>query len=281
MHLTPAFSSARRWTRVAKLVLVALVALALTLNLGGCRKDRDEIQERSAEELYDKGKASLDSGSWRTCILSYKALQTRYPFGRHTEQSMLDISYCHFKSAQREEALSTLDRFIRTYPAHPSVDYAYYLKGLINYEENLGFLERFMPNRVRDRDQSTAHDAFMDFSELLRRFPNSRYVPDARQRMVFLRNNLAAYEVIVAQYYQRRGANIAAANRARYALEVFPNTPQTPEALMLLHKAYSELELTELANGAMAVLELNFPDHYYVQGRKKPRSWADRLWPFD
>jgi outer membrane protein assembly factor BamD len=161
------------------------------------------------------------------------------------------------------------------------VDYAYYLKGLVNYEENLGFLERMMPARVRDRDQSAAMDAFNDFSELIRRFPESRFVPDARQRMVFLRNNLAAYEIIVAEYYLRREAYIAAANRARYALEVFPNTPQTPEALIVLHKAYTELDLPELADGSMAVLELNFPDNYYVQGRKKKRSWVDRLWPFD
>lgn len=284
MHLTPAFpradvSNVRRWTRVANLALVALVALALAL--GGCRKDRDELQERSAEELYDRGKSSMDNGSWETCIMAYKALQTRYPFGRHTEQSMLDISYCYFRRGEREQALSTLDRFIRTYPAHPSVDYAYYLKGLINYEENIGFLERLMPGRVRDRDQSAMEDAFADFSELIRRYPESRYVPDARQRMVFLRNNLAAYEVIVAQYYLRRHANIAAANRARYLLEIYPNTPHTADALMVLHRAYTDLELVELADGTMAVLELNFPDHYYVQGRKRPKSWIDRLWPFD
>jgi outer membrane protein assembly factor BamD len=283
MHLTPAHCSAdafnvRRWTRAAAL---ALVALTLILNLGGCRKDRDDMEERSAEELYTKGKESLDNGSWDTCIAAYKALQTRYPFGRYTEQSMLDISYCFFRSAEREQALSTLDRFIRTYPAHPNVDYAYYLKGLVNYEENLGFLERMMPERVRDRDQSSAHDAFVDFGELIRRFPDSRYVPDARQRMVFLRNNLAAYELIVAEYYLRRNANIAAANRARYALEVYPNTPQAPDALVVLHKAYTALDLAELADGTMAVLQLNFPDHYYAQGLKKPRDWTDWLWPFD
>lgn len=283
MHLTPAHCSAnlvhvRRWIRVATLTLVAL---ALVLNLAGCRKDRDDMEERSAEELYTKGKESLDNGSWGTCIAAYKALQTRYPFGRYTEQSMLDISYCFFRSSEREQALSTLDRFIRTYPAHPNVDYAYYLKGLVNYEENLGFLERIMPDRVRDRDQSSAQDAFVDFGELIRRFPDSRYVPDARQRMVFLRNNLAAYELIVAEYYLRRNANIAAANRARYALEVYPNTPQAPDALVVLHKAYSKLDLTELADGTMAVLELNFPDNYYVQGLKKPRDWTDWLWPFD
>jgi outer membrane protein assembly factor BamD len=258
-----------------------LALLGLALALGGCRKDRNELETISAEELYQRAKESMDSSAWDRAIASYKALQTRYPFGRYTEQSMLDLSYCYFKRGAREEALSTLDRFIRTYPAHPSVDYAYYLKGLVNYEENLGFLERMMPARVRDRDQSAAQDAFLDFSELIRRFPDSRFVPDARQRMVFLRNNLAAYELIVAEYYLRREAYVAAANRARYALEVYPNTPQTPAALVVLHKAYTELDLPELADGSMAVLELNFPDNYYVQGRKKKRSWTDWLWPFD
>ena len=138
-----------------------------------------------------------------------------------------------------------------------------------------------MPARGRDRDQSTLQDAFLDFSELIRRFPDSRYVPDARQRMVFLRNSLAAYELIVAEYYLSRHAYIAAANRARYALEVYPQTPTTPEALIVMHKAYTQLELPALADSSMAVLELNYPDNYYVQGRKKKRSWVDRLWPFD
>ena len=258
-----------------------LVLLGLTLALGGCRKDRNELDNYSAEELYQRGKERMDNSAWEAAIASYRALQTRYPFGRYTEQSMLDLSYCYFKRGVREEALSTLERFIRTYPAHPSVDYAYYLKGLVNYEENLGFLERMMPARVRDRDQSAAMEAFEDFSELIRRFPDSRFVPDARQRMVFLRNNLAAYELIVAEYYLRRKAYVAAANRARYTLEVFPNTPHTPGALIVLHKAYTELSLPELAEGSMTVLALNYPDNYYVQGRKRERSWVDRLWPFD
>jgi outer membrane protein assembly factor BamD len=255
--------------------------LGIVLALGGCRKDRNSIDAYSADELYTKAKTSLDSGNYDRAIGMYKALQTRYPFGRYTEQSMLDISYAYFKRGVVEEALSTLDRFIRTYPAHPSVDYAYYLKGLVNYEQNLGFLEKMMPSRVADRDQSRAEESFQDFAELLRRFPDSRYVPDARQRMVFLRNNLAAYEVIVAEYYLRREAYIAAANRARYCLEIYPNTPSTPEALVALHKAYTELELPELAQGSWDVLAMNYPGHYYLQGKKRPRSWAERLWPFD
>ena len=267
-------------SRVLSLLLLAIV-LATVMSLAGCRKDKEFDDERSAAELYTDAKRALDNSSWEQAIQTYKYLQTRYPFGRYTEQSMLDLSYAYFKAGDEQNALSSLNRFIRTYPTHPNVDYAYYLKGLVNYEENIGFLEKMFPSRVRDRDQSAAHDAFTDFSELLRRFPNSRYVADARQRMVFLRNNLAAYEVAVADYYMRRGAYVAAANRARFALETYPNTPETVEALAILHRAYTELNLPELADSTMAVLELNYPDNYYVLGKKKKRSWAERLWPFD
>ncbi|MEJ2402301.1 MAG: outer membrane protein assembly factor BamD, partial [Xanthomonadales bacterium] len=265
----------RRWTRA-----LSLIVLAVVLALAGCRKD-NRVDEVSADEIYDRAKESLDAGAWDRSIAMYKALQTRYPFGRYTEQSMLDIAYAYYRRGDVENALSTLDRFIRTYPAHPSIDYAYYLKGLVNYEQNQGFLERMMPTRVRDRDQSSAQDSFDDFNELLRRFPGSRYVPDARQRMVFLRNNLADYEIVVAEYYLRRGAYIAAANRARYALEVYPNTPAVPEALKILHIAYTELDLPQLAEDSYEVLELNYPSHYYVQGKRKPKSWTSWLWPFD
>lgn len=261
--------------------LLAIVLLGVVLATSGCRKDRDLTGEMSASELYAAAKKSLDQKSWDQAIRVYKALQTRYPFGRYTEQSMLDLSYAYFKAHETQNALSNLNRFIRTYPTHANVDYAFYLKGLVNYEENLGFLERMMPTRVRDRDQSTARDAFIDFSELIRRYPDSRYVADARQRMVFLRNNLAAYEITVANYYMRRKAYVAAANRARFALENYPRTPENAEALVVLHQAYTELNLPELAASTMTVLELNYPDNYYVLGKKKKRSWAQRLWPFD
>lgn len=276
MQFNSQFSSEARGFRI-----LAIVFLGILLATSGCRKDKDFQDERSAAELYEAAKQSLDNKNWDQAIRTYKRLQTRYPFGRYTEQSMLDLAYAYFKAHEAQNALSTLNRFIRTYPTHPNVDYAFYLKGLVNYEENLGFLERLMPSRVRDRDQSAARDAFVDFSELIRRFPESRYVADARQRMVFLRNNLAAYEIEVANYYMRREAYVAAANRARYALENYPNTPESAEALIVLHQAYTALSLPELADSAMTVLTLNYPDNYYVLGKKKKRSWAERLWPFD
>jgi outer membrane protein assembly factor BamD len=258
-----------------------LLLLIMMLAVSGCKKDKSNIDNRTAEELYRDAKAYLDNRAWQRAAQTYKQLQTRYPFGRYTEQSMLDLAYALFKAGQPEAALSSLDRFIRTYPTHPNVDYAFYLKGVVNYEENLGFLEKIMPSRVRDRDQTSAKDAFVDFSELLRLFPDSHYVPDARQRMVFLRNNLSAYEIVVAEFYLRRKAYVAAANRARYVVETYPGTPQNAEALMIMHKSYTELSLFELADGAWDLLALNYPDHYYVLGKKRKRSWAERLWPFD
>ncbi|HKJ18321.1 MAG TPA: outer membrane protein assembly factor BamD [Xanthomonadales bacterium] len=261
--------------------LLAIVLVSIAIAVGGCSSNKQLIDNRSAAELYADAKDSLDKSNWRKAVQEYRQLQVRYPFGRFTEQSMLDLAYAYYKSDQPEGALSTLDRFIRTYPAHPNIDYAFYLKGLVNYDQNLGFLERIMPERVRDRDQTTALDSFADFKELLRRFPDSRYAGDARQRMVFLRNNLAAYEVSVAEYYMRREAYIAVTNRARYVLENYPGTPDNADALMLLHQAYSELSMPELADDTWEVLQLNYPDHYYVLGEKKPRTWKERLWPFD
>ena len=268
-------------SRTPAIRVFSVVLLALAVLMSGCSKDRNRVADATADELYEKAKYALDGSSWDRSIALYKALQTRYPFGRYTEQSMLDISYAYFRAGAPQEALSNLDRFIRTYPTHPSVDYAYYLKGLVNYEQNLGFLEKMMPVRIRDRDQSQAENAFLDFQELIRRFPDSRYVPDARQRMVFLRNNLSAYEVIVAEYYMRREAYVAALNRARYAIEVYPDTPSIPEALKVMHEAYTELEMPELAQDSWDVLALNYPDFYYVNGKRKPRTWGERLWPFD
>ena len=260
---------------------LAILAVAILVALSGCSSERDFPDRRSAAALYADAKDSLDKHNYRRAVQEYRLLQTRYPFGRYTEQSMLDLAYAHYKANQPENALSTLDRFLRTYPAHPNVDYALYLKGLVNYQQNLGVLEKLVPERARDRDQTSARDSFNDFKELLRRFPDSRYAADARQRMIFLRNNLAAYEIAVAEYYMRRGAYIAVVNRTRYVLENFPSTPENAQALALLHQAYSKLNLPELADDTWAVLELNYPDHYYVQGRKEKEGWLSRLWPFD
>ena len=248
---------------------------------GDKKKNRHEDIDTTEQVLYNRTQRALRAGNYNSAIEGLQQLEAQFPFGRYAEQAQLEIIYAQYMSFDHDIARQSADRFIRLHPQHANIDYAYYLKGLVNFEQNLGFLEKMMPARVRDRDQSMAVNSFLDFSELIRRFPDSRYVPDARQRMIFLRNNLAAYEITVAEYYLRREAYVAAANRARYALETYPNTPQNAEALIVLHKAYTALELPDLAEGSMTVLALNYPDNYYVLGQKKPKSWAQRLWPFD
>lgn len=275
----PDFHSARKLPRALYWSLILLIACAVAL--GGCRKDRDREDSRTAAELYEDAKGQLENKSYDRAVRSYKILMTRYPFGRYAEQAQLEMAYAYYKAGQTEQALSTADRFIRTYPRHPNVDYAFYIRGLTNYEQKVGLLERMMPSRIRDRDQSAAMEAFQDFDELCRRFPDSRYAPDARQRLVFLRNNLSYYEIDVARYYLKRGAYVAAANRSRYLLETFPHSPEAGNALAIMHEAYTALQMPQLADDAMRLLELNFPDHPYVTGKRDRKSFWARLWPFD
>lgn len=257
------------------------VLLCLSLALQGCRKDEQEFDEgKSAEELYSEAKGLLDKQNWQGAVQSYRQMQTRYPFGRYAEQSQLEMAYAQYRAGLPEQALATVDRFIRMYPTHPNVDYAFYIRGVTNYEQRVGFLERMMPERVRDRDQASMMEAFQDFDELTRRFPDSRYAPDARQRMVYLRNNLSYYEIDVANYYLRRKAYVAAANRARYLLETYPGSPETSNALVVLHKAYTGLEMPELADAALEVLEFNEPNHEYITGIREDEGFFGKLWPF-
>lgn len=273
-HLNHIFS--RQIPRWSLLLLAAVV-----LGLGGCKKDRELDDGKSAAELYQEAKRMLENRAYDRAVRQYRLLQTRYPFGRYAEQAQLEMAYAYYKAGQTEQALATTDRFIRTYPTHPNVDYAFYIRGLTNYEQKVGFLERMMPSRIRDRDQSAALEAFADFEELCNRFPDSRYAPDARQRMVFLRNNLSYYEIDVARYYMKRKAYVASANRARYLLETYPNSPEAGNALEILHISYTAMGLTELADDSLRILEMNYPAHPYVNGGAKRDGFWAKLWPFE
>jgi outer membrane protein assembly factor BamD len=264
------------------LLRISALFLTAALVVAGCNKDdSDFFNDTATTEIYTEAKVQLDRKAYERAVFSFRMLQTRFPFGRFAEQAQLEMAYAYYKAGQPEQALSTADRFIRMYPSHPNVDYAYYVRGLTNYEQNVGFLERMMPSRMRDRDQTTALEAFADFDELVRRFPDSRYAPDSRQRMVFLRNNLSFYEIDVARYYLNRKAYVAAANRARYLLETYPDSPEAGNALEVMHIAYTELDLPELANDAMRVLELNYPDHPYINGGQGKGGFWSKFWPFD
>jgi len=237
--------------------------LSLLPILSGCslfgQKDQDPTRKWSAQKLYREAKASAALGDYETAIDYYQKLETRYPFGPLAEQGQLELVYTYYKFDEPDSSIAAADRFIKLYPRHPNVDYAYYLKGLVNYNRNRGFLARIIPPDEHERDIGAALDAFKDFSELVGRFPDSKYAEDGRRRMLYLRNTVAKHELVVAQYYLRREAYVAAANRAKYVVEKFPTTPSVPRALVIMVKAYRALGLTSLAADALRVLKLNHP----------------------
>ena len=224
----------------------------------------DETKDWDADRLYSEAKGNLDAGFYSDAVDYYQRLESRYPFGEHAQQSLLDLAYGYFKSEEHDASIAACNRFIKLYPQNIHVDYAYYLKGLASFNKGKASVQRFIPNEIVDesqRDTGAAQEAFQYFSELIKKFPNSEYVDDAEQRMRHLRNNLASNEVFVATYYMRRGAFLAAANRARYVIENYNRTPVVPEALVIMARAYRILEMEDLARDAIRVLKLNYPNH--------------------
>lgn len=237
-----------------------LPTLIFLFALSACGILPDEIdltKDWSASRLYSEASSNLSSGNYETAIKYYEKLEARYPFGRYATQGQLDIAYAYYKFEEPEQALAAAERFIKLHPAHSYVDYAYYLKGIVNFNRSVGFFDRFVPVDSSQRDPVAASDAFKDFSELIRRFPNSEYAADARKRLVHLRNNMALYNVHVARYYIKRGAFLAAANRCKEVIENYQRTPALKEALEVLIEAYELMEMDDLAKDAQRVLALN------------------------
>ena len=239
--------------------LATILIIALLVQSCALFTKVDETEGWSAQKLYTEGKEKVREGDYETAIRYFETLQGRYPFGRFAQQAQLELAYAYYRYDEPDAAIATLDRFIRTYPRNPFVDYAYYLKGLVNFNRAASLLDRFVPRDPTRTDTTTARQSFDDFSELVRRFPESKYSVDAQQRMLFLRNNLAVYEINVADYYMRRGAYIAAANRGKYVLENFSLSPSTEDALAIMAYAYIEMDLFQLAEDAARVLRLNYP----------------------
>ncbi len=239
------------------------ILLWVLLGLVTACSNNEPIDDAEANELayYRSAQTSLRSGNYDDAVTKLQLLEARFPFGRYAEQSQLEIIYAYYSSAQPESARAAADRFIRLHPGHPNVDYAYYLKAMASFEEDENFLSHVFPIDPSRRDPGAARDSFDDFAQLIRRFPNSEYAPDAQKKMKYLKNLLAEAEVHVARYYVHRGAYIAAANRGRYVLENFQETTAVPDALALMVEAYQLLELHELAESALRVLSSNYPDH--------------------
>lgn len=259
-----------------------LLACAASVLLAGCNGTKlDETETLPVEQLYGEAHSSMKAGNYERSSRYFKRLVARFPFGRYTEQAELELAFTQYRSRDPEEALSTINRFIRTYPTHPHIAYAYYLRALINFDRQGGFLERYIRQDSSRRDLANAKQSFQDFSELVQRYPGSAYARDARQRMIHLRNGLAQAELNTALFYFRRKAYVAAQNRAKYLLESYPQSPQGGDALAIMAESYARLGEAQLAEDTRKVLRLNYPQHPYLSGGwPARRSLWKQLIPF-
>jgi len=241
---------------------VALFVLVLAAALSACSwlDKKDPTSGMPADKLYAEAKEALDGGQYDLAIKRYETLEARFPYGRYSQQGQLEIAYAYYKQNEQASTVAACERFMKLHPNHPNVDYAYYLKGLAYFNEDLGLIGKVSRQDRTERDPKSARDSFDAFKDLAQRFPDSKYTPDALERMKYLINALASHEVHVARYYMKRGAYVAAANRAQYALKNYPQAPAQEEALLIMIRAYDALGMAQLRDDAQRILKKNFPD---------------------
>ena len=276
-----------RSTSPARPAFLRIVALLMVVAVAGTgcgkifKKDKDTVEGQPVEEIYDKAHASMTGGNWSQAELNFRKLIAQYPYGPYTEQALMETAYAQYKSGKMEDAVSTIDRFLRTYPTQRNVPYMYYLRGLANSQRDTVFLQKAWRLDPSRRDLGTPQQAYSDFNLLTERYPNSRYAADARQRMVALRNLFARHDLDTALYYLRRDAWVAAAARAKYLLETYPQSEYQNDAVAVLAEAYTQLGNQTLAADARRVLEKNDPQHPWLTGNWPDYPWAVRkLNPF-
>ena len=256
------------------------VAFVSVLLIAGCSSfnfstSEDETATWSAQRLYSEAKDAMNESDYARAIKYFEKLEARYPFGRYAQQAQLEIAYAYYRENDPAQAVAACDRFIKLHPNHPSVDYAYYLKGIVNFYEDQSLLAQFADQDPTERDPRSARDSFTAFKDLATRFPDSRYTPDAHARMNFLVNALASHEVHVARYYMKRGAYLAAANRAQFTVKTYPEAPAVEEALYIMVQAYGQMGMKDLRDDAERVLVKNFPNSPWLSGSyvRTDKAW--------
>lgn len=254
------------------------LALVSSLLISGCASDgnKDETDGWSETKLYSEATEKLKDNDFAKCGTYFEKLEARFPFGPYSQQAQINAAYCYWKASEQAQALVAVDRFIKLHQGSPNLDYAFYLKGLITFNDDLGFLGKFTGQDLSERDPKAAREAFEAFKVVVDRFPNSKYAPDALDRMRYIVNSLAEADVIVARYYFQRGAYLAAANRAQLVLKDYDRAPAVEEALYILIKSYERLGMTDLSADGIRVFQLNFPESQMLatgQRAKKQRSW--------
>jgi outer membrane protein assembly factor BamD len=259
------------WSRGA-----VTAAFAATLLLAGCSTTGDELAGKPAEKLYADAKEDMDAGSYERAIKSLERVEGLAAGTLLAQQAQLDLAYLYWKTNEKAQALTTIERFIKLNPSSPALDYALYLRGIINFNDDLGLLGRWAGQDLSERDQRAARDAFQAFRQLVEQFPQSKYAEDARLRMDYIVSSLANYEVHVARYYLRRGAYLAAANRAQQTVTEFQDSPAVEEALAIMVASYDKLDLAQLRDDADRVLRRNYPNSVYLSegvGTRGKRPW--------
>jgi outer membrane protein assembly factor BamD len=243
---------------------IKTIIFSLIILISGCSSSPDEIDkvpDKSAQALYIDAKSALDNGLYQKAIQLLSAIDSRFPFGPISHQVQLDLIYAYYKSGDTAQGVALVDRFLRLNPTHPDIDYVYYMRGLINQDSDKNMFQDLAGIDRSNRDASASRDAFNDFKTILTKYPNSKYAADAQKRMIFLKSRLARYELSVAEYYFKREAYAAAANRGRYIVEYFSPSPEVEQALVIMIECYQALGLDELAVNARQVLAANYPDN--------------------
>lgn len=259
---------------------IQLIIVCLVLLLTGCSSTTSDpevvFKGQSEYQIYTTGYHYLLKGKYSKAIKNFEGLQALYPFGAYAQQTDLYIIYAYYMDDDIASAEAAADKYTRLYPRDANADYAYYMKGLSNFEQDRGWFQRYFPTDLTYRDPGSARNSFSDFASVIQLFPESPYAPDARQHMVYLRDMYAAYELNVAHYYMIRGAYVAAANRANYVLQHYDGTPEVEDALGILVIAYDQLNLPDLAGQALEVLRYNYPNGVVLHDLNSPahaRHW--------
>tara|TARA_A100001234_G_C12625234_1_gene385792 strand:- start:993 stop:1868 length:876 start_codon:yes stop_codon:yes gene_type:complete len=262
-----------------KIILNLSGTILLFLIVTSCSSNDEMPDQRLVEkELYDQAQNRLKNGTYSTAIMSLEALESRFPFGRYAEQAQAELIYAYYMNSQFEASQSAAERFINLHPRHSHTGYAYYMKGLASFTDDSGLFTRYFQSDLAKREVVMAQQSFDELSDFISRYPNSEYVPHAKQRMIYLRNLLAEHEIYVADFYMKRGAYLAAVGRAKYVIEHLPNTPQTPNALSILVEAYDLLDYEELRQTNLQILKQNYPNFDYSNNESvKERSWTNIL----
>ena len=258
------------------LFFTLIVTLMLLVGCAGSDGTKDDTDIWSEAKLYSEATDKLNDADFARCGKYFEKLESRFPFGPYSQQAQINSAYCYWKAQEQTQALIAIDRFIKLHQGSPNLDYAYYLKGLISFNDDLGWLGKFTGQDLSERDPKAAKEAFESFKVVVERFPNSKYAPDALDRMRYIVNSLAEADVIVARFYYQRGAYLAAANRAQLVIRDYDRAPAVEEALYILTKSYQKLGMVELSNDSARVFKLNFPESDMMltgQRVKKERRW--------